>query len=1015
MEILLELNSRLHGINSAIDRLEKSRQKAALLNRGLGKLNKGMGALDRGAKRAGVGIAALGVVAAGAALAGIVQAVKVYAEYEATMNGVKAVLSPTTKELKALEKETKRLGRTTKFSAREAAQGVEILAKNGVKTEAILGGVLEAALNLSASTGSELPDAADTLTDALAVFKLEASDAADVVDKINAVTINSKFGFEDFKDALAAGGASAVIAGQDFSQFTSSISATASFFDSGTSAGTAYKVFMDRLVKSTTAAKAGQKALGLELFTTGGDLKDFADIAGQLEKGMKGLTEQQRIKALTDLFGTRGKNFAAALASAGKEGIKTAIFLQQFADATDQANKRLEGTQGAVTKFKSAFEGLQITVGEPLADNITPFIEAATTSISNFINTSGGAENAVNEMFASGINGAAFMVDAVKLIAKGFALVAIQAATTAKQFKELSLLLAFNDDDLIRISADIDGLESTISSLKEMESSLDRIGGGEEFKAAAAAIQTRAGEIKTANDELRDAEAVFINLQKSLNESQLTRTDDVKGNDASAAEIEALKKQITAQAEIVEARKKSLESAKALNDGVTASDDKVSRSSETARDRRIKANQEIQEANIKALRSLIDNHSQVKDSNDSLVDSSNKSAQGTVAAIARMDTQASGHLTNLNRSLDEVQKKLQQTTVVGEQFQNDATENSWLKDTALKGIAFMQALVDEGLEPLGDKLEDVTNKGGEFENIANVGGASFGSLATLGNNEDEGGQFGSGVSSLVSSFLSPEDQIAEEYAQARAQVLAEDRLTEEQRTALMTELTNQREDALAQIESSKTQAKLQMAGDFFGNMSSLMQSGNRKLFLIGKAAAIADATIQGVLSVQKALASVPPPFNVPVAVGAGVASAVNIAKIASQQPPGFFTGGVIGGENAKPATRDNRLIRAADGERVIRNGPAQKHSALLAAINAGKDPASLIGTSLPDLRAGGVESSGVDVNVVSAAPTVNAGGANVNVLNSIDPSDIFDKMEQNGMLDDWLENRMSDPGFSTRI
>jgi TP901 family phage tail tape measure protein len=90
---------------------------------------------------------------------------------------VEAVLKPTTRELGELEKQAKLLGRTTRFTAREAGDTIEVLARNGLKTNQILGGVLEASLSLAASVGAELPAAADTMTDVLQVFNLEAEES----------------------------------------------------------------------------------------------------------------------------------------------------------------------------------------------------------------------------------------------------------------------------------------------------------------------------------------------------------------------------------------------------------------------------------------------------------------------------------------------------------------------------------------------------------------------------------------------------------------------------------------------------------------------------------------------------------------------------------------------------------------------------------------------------------------------------------------------------------------------
>jgi hypothetical protein len=80
-----------------------------------------------------------------------------------------------------------------------------------------------------------------------------------------------------------------------------------------------------------------------------------------------------------------------------------------------------------------------------------------------------------------------------------------------------------------------------------------------------------------------------------------------------------------------------------------------------------------------------------------------------------------------------------------------------------------------------------------------------------------------------------------------------------------------------------------------GVISTLQQSGSKELFAIGKAAAIAQATIDGYRAVSTALASAPVPFNFALAALVGVATAANLAKIASASPPAFETGGIVPG------------------------------------------------------------------------------------------------------------------------
>jgi hypothetical protein len=67
----------------------------------------------------------------------------------------------------------------------------------------------------------------------------------------------------------------------------------------------------------------------------------------------------------------------------------------------------------------------------------------------------------------------------------------------------------------------------------------------------------------------------------------------------------------------------------------------------------------------------------------------------------------------------------------------------------------------------------------------------------------------------------------------------------------------------------------------FSSLSSLMNSESKKLFEIGKAAAVASAIVDGFAAVQKTMASVPYPFNIPLAAAQAAASAVQVQGIMS--------------------------------------------------------------------------------------------------------------------------------------
>lgn len=116
--------------------------------------------------------------------------------------------------------------------------------------------------------------------------------------------------------------------------------------------------------------------------------------------------------------------------------------------------------------------------------------------------------------------------------------------------------------------------------------------------------------------------------------------------------------------------------------------------------------------------------------------------------------------------------------------------------------------------------------------------------------------------------------------------------------------------------------ELQLANhqSFYGDLATLASAENRKIAMIGRAAAITQATMDGYLAVQKALASAPPPYNYALATAVGIKTAANVAKIAGL---GFETGGsfMVGGSGGA----DSQMVsfRATPGEKVTVATPNQ--------------------------------------------------------------------------------------------
>lgn len=285
-------------------------------------------------------------------------------DFEAGMNRVQAITGATSGQFDVLRDKAKELGATTQFSASEAASGIEMLAKNGVKFEAITQGALDATLLLSSATGKELAGSADIATDAMALFNIEAGDMMKAVNGIAGVTLNSKFGIDDYALALANGGSAAAAVNVSFEEFNAVIAATASSFSSGMTAGTSFKTLLTRLSPTSDTAAATMERLGLSFFEADGKMKSMAQVADLLQEKLGGLSDEDRINAVRDMFGTEGMKAALALMRSGGEEIQKMQALIGDTSAQEQAEARMKGLNGALKRLQSAAEALAIAIAD---------------------------------------------------------------------------------------------------------------------------------------------------------------------------------------------------------------------------------------------------------------------------------------------------------------------------------------------------------------------------------------------------------------------------------------------------------------------------------------------------------------------------------------------------------------------------------------------------------------------------------------------------------------------------
>lgn len=302
---------------------------------------------------------------AGAAIAAAV-GVTVFAasRFEQAMSQVDAATHASAAEMDTLSEAALQAGKDTAFSATEAAQGIEELAKAGVATTDIVGGGLSGALALAAAGQISVAEAAETAASAMTQFKLAGSDVTHIADLLAAGAGKAQGGVSDLSQALNQSGLVAAQVGLTLEETVGTLSAFASAGLLGSDAGTSFKTMLQRLIAPMGRGADLMKELGISAFDAQGKFIGMAALAGQLRDVLGGMTDEQRTASLAILFGTDAIRAASLVYEQGSEGIQDWIAATNDAGyAADTAARKTDNLMGDVERLTGELETLAIESG----------------------------------------------------------------------------------------------------------------------------------------------------------------------------------------------------------------------------------------------------------------------------------------------------------------------------------------------------------------------------------------------------------------------------------------------------------------------------------------------------------------------------------------------------------------------------------------------------------------------------------------------------------------------------
>lgn len=352
---------------------------------------------------------ASGMTAAGLAVAAFgVAAVKMAADFDQQMSTVQANTGATSVQMDQLRAAAIEAGASTVYSASDSADAINDLGKAGMSVTDILTGGLTGALNLAASDGMAVGDAAEYMANALSMFHLKGSQASQVADTLAAGAGKAVGNVSDFGEALNNCGAQANSFGMNVQETTGVLALFAQNGTIGAEAGTQLNSMLMKLAAPSTEAANTMKELGISAYDAQGHFVGMANFAGQLQKAEKNLTDEQRNQANATIFGSYAIKAANYLYEAGESGVnKWTKAVSESGYAAEQAAAKNNNLKGDLENLSGSMESLMISVGEGAQGPLRKMVQGLDTLVDAFAGLPSGAQQTLVVMASlAGVFGA---------------------------------------------------------------------------------------------------------------------------------------------------------------------------------------------------------------------------------------------------------------------------------------------------------------------------------------------------------------------------------------------------------------------------------------------------------------------------------------------------------------------------------------------------------------------------------------------------------------------------------
>lgn len=326
-------------------------------SRATSKINDHLSSLGKGMAVAGAAITAIGV-----------KSLKGFGEFQQSLNQAAVIAGGTSKDIVGLADVANRMGAELPLSAKDAADAMVAMARDGASIGTIKK-EFPAIAQAATAAGSDLQATASIVQQSMNLWGKSLKSPQRAAAILTQTANVSNASIEDMQQVLADVGGTATTVGYSMEDVSTAVGILTNRGIPAAQAAQNLNFAITRMIKPSASAQGVMQELGLSYYDTSGNMKSLSQVAQELNGKTKGLSKEQKNLYLTTLFGQAGfkvmsglmaatadqtgstttswKGMSKAIQDASKDGATATDFLQnQASEMQKNVGSKLEQVSG---------------------------------------------------------------------------------------------------------------------------------------------------------------------------------------------------------------------------------------------------------------------------------------------------------------------------------------------------------------------------------------------------------------------------------------------------------------------------------------------------------------------------------------------------------------------------------------------------------------------------------------------------------------------------------------------